>query len=139
MGIINRTKDLSEQQRKISIYATTTTNLATFYSGQIVERPCTIVSGQATAYGVSGSPQLLLGVLRFSSSTSFLIGTTYAVATYGTSGYLAYSLPAAGATTLNLQKGDVINMQTLGGTGAAAAGVIVELVVQDIQDIRTWY
>ncbi len=139
MGTINRDKDFSEQQRKLTLYATTTTNLSTFYIGQIIERPCTIVQGQATAYGVSGSPQLLLGVLRFSATSSFLIGTTYAVATYGTSGYLAYSLPAAGATTLNLQKGDIITMQQLGGTGAAAAGVLVELVVQDIQDIRTWY
>lgn len=137
--LVNRGKDTSEQLRKISLSSTTVNNGSTLFFGQIMERACTIQQGQATGIGVSGSPALVLGVLRFANATSFTIGTSMLITEYGTSGYAAYSLPVAGSSLLQLQKGDVLNIQQVGGVGAATKVTIVELVVQDLQDVRTWY
>ncbi len=147
MGIINRTQDSSEQQEIFVIAASggvtaTTSDLingSTFYCPVVVPRACVIQSIQATAFGVSGTPQLFLGCLRFANTTSFAIGTTMAIPTFGTSGYLPYSLGAAGNTQLNLQKGDVLNARILGGSGAAVTSFIVNIVVKNTQDIRSWF
>jgi hypothetical protein len=52
---------------------------------------------------------------------------------------MSYSLQAAGSSQLSLQKGDLLVATQGGGTGAASTSTIVEVVVQNIQDIRTWY
>lgn len=147
MGIINRTQDASEQQELWTIgcagsgLSLSVINGSTFFCQMVVPRAVQIQSVQATALGVSGSPQILLGALRFNSSgaASFVIGTTMALPTFGTSGFLPYSLGAAGATTLNLQKGDLLVVQNLGGTGAATTNTIVNIVVKNLQDVKTWY
>lgn len=147
MGLINRDNDVSEAQEVWSISAAgsglslSVVNGSTFLAALVVPRAVTIQSAQATALGVSGSPQALLGALRFNSNgaASFVIGTTMALPAFGTSGYLPYSLGAAGATTLNLQKGDLLVLQQLGGTGAATTNTIMSIVVKNIQDIKSWY
>lgn len=146
MGIINRTLDSSEQQDIFTIscagsgLSLSVVNGSTFFAGIIVPRACVIQSAQATALGVSGSPQVLLGALRFgTSASSFVIGTTMAVPTFGTSGFMPYSIGAAGSSQLNLQKGDLLNLQHLGGTGAATTNTIMTIVVKYVQDIKSWY
>lgn len=141
MPNINRTDDASQQQEILSITNNVlTVNGSTLYCGTVVPRAMSIQSIQLTGFGVSGAPQALLGCLRFANSTSFVIGTTTLIPAYGTSGYLPYSLAAAlGATTLSLQKGDVLVLQQLGGVGAATLGVSVDIVVKNLQDIKSWY
>ncbi len=144
MGNINRTDDVSQQQEilTISAFAPTGTSAiptgSTLYCGVIVPRAMQIQSVQVTAFGVSGAPQALLGCLRFAGSASFVIGSTALIPAYGTSGYMGYSLQG-GTTALVLQKGDVLVLQQLGGAGAATTGVIMDIVVKNLQDLKTWY
>lgn len=146
MGIANRTMDLSEQQELITISAAgsglslSVVNGSTFVASYIVPRAMTIQSAQVTGLGVSGAPQALLGALRFTTSaSSFVIGTTTLIPAFGTSGFMGYSIGAAGSTTLNLQKGDIVVLQQLGGTAAATTNTVVTLVVKNLQDFRTWF
>jgi hypothetical protein len=146
MGIINRTQDGSEQQEVWTIASAgsglslSVVNGSTWLAQLIVPRAVTIQSAQITALGVSGSPQALLGCLRFgTSASSFVIGTTTVIPAFGTSGFLPYSLGAAGGTVLNLQKGDILVMQQLGGTGAATTNTLMSIVVKNLQDIKSWY
>lgn len=146
MGNINRTDDVSQQQETITIFGVgsglslSVINGSTWVAQYVIPRPMQIQSIVATALGVSGAPQILMGALRFgTSASSFVIGTTMAVPTFGTSGFMAYSLGAAGNTQLNLQKGDLLVAQQLGGTGAATTNTIIDIVVKNMQDIKTWY
>ncbi len=146
MPNINRTDDASQQQEILTISAlnvaggvTGIPNNATLYCGTIVPRAMTIQSIQHTCFGISGAPQALLGCLRFgSTSSSFVIGSTALIPAYGTSGYMSYSLQG-GTTALQLQKGDILVVQQLGGTSAATVGYLMEIVVKNVQDIKSWY
>ena len=92
--------------------------------------------------GVSGTPSIMLGALRFQGSTgaaSFAIGSSFNITSYATSGYMSYSLPAAGSTLLQLMKGDILIAIQGGGTGAASTMTSIEIVAQNIQDVRTWF
>ena len=145
MPNINRTDDVSQQQEIITLTASSPVGTSalptgsTLYAGYIVPRAMQIQSAQLTCLGISGAPQALLGCLRFAATTSFVIGTTTLIPAYGVSGYLPYSLGAAGSSQLNLQKGDLLVLQQLGGSGAATTTTIVNIVVKNIQDIKTWY
>lgn len=141
MGIINRTNDVSEQKESIKITAALPVNGSEYISAPL-ERAVTITDCKTSLLGISGAPTVFLRGLRFIAGTggsSFAIGSSFAVTAFGTSGYLSYSLPATGSTLLNLQKGDCVVVVMGGGTGAAATSVTVDLVVQNIQDIKTWY
>lgn len=141
MAIVNRTMDVSEQKEAKCINVFNPVNGTEVLIGPI-ERACTISDVKATLLGISGAPTVHLRGLRFIAGTggsSFAIGTSFAVTAFGTSGYVSYSLPAAGSTLLNLQRGDAIAVIFGGGTGAACTTAAVELVVQNIQDIKTWY
>lgn len=141
MGIINRTMDASEQKE-----AKTVTVLSPVNGSEVLlpplERAMTLVDAKASLLGISGAPTVHLRGLRFIAGTggsSFAIGSSFAVTAFGTSGYLSYSLPASGSSQLNLQKGDAISVIFGGGTGAACTTATVELVLQNVQDIKTWY
>ncbi len=144
MPNINRTDDVSQQQEIISLNfaAYGQSNIvsgSTLYCGFVVPRPMQIQSANVTCFGISGAPQALLGCLRFGSTASFIIGTTTLIPSYGVSGFMSYSLGAAGSTTLNLLKGDVLVLQQLGGSGAATLAVNMNIVVKNLQDIKSWY
>lgn len=140
-GTITRTKDVSEQKESIRISGANVNN-ATTLGGYLVERSMIITDCKVAMQGVSGSPSVMLGAYRFQGSTgsaSFVIGTSFVVTSYATSGYMSYSLPASGSTLLQLMKGDVIVIVQGGGTGAASTYTSVDVVAQNIQDIRTWF
>ncbi len=141
MGIINRTMDASEQKEAKVVTVLSPVNTQEVIVGPL-ERACTITDVKTTLLGISGAPTVFLRGLRFIAGTggsSFAIGTSFAVTAFGTSGYMSYSLPAAGSTLLALQKGDAIAVIFGGGTGAACTSAAVEIVVQNVQDIKTWY
>ncbi len=138
MGIINRTLDASQQKEAFKAVHQTVVNTNERLVA-IIERPCTLQQFASVCSGISGSPTAILRVNRF-GSTSYLVGLTMLVPALGTSGpLLAASLPASGDTRLALQKNDVITVLYGGGTGAAAEAVTVDIVVQNVQDIQTWY
>jgi hypothetical protein len=138
MGIVNRTLDESEQQESLKANVSTVVNGNARHVA-IIERACTIEKVRATCSGISGSPTAQIRVTRFGSA-SFLVGMSFLVPAIGTSGAMAaLSLPAAGSTSLNLQKDDLVEVIFGGGTGAAFDHGTVDIVVQNIQDIKTWY
>ena len=138
MGIINRTLDDSEQKEAFAAPVRTVINTLEVPI-KIVERPCTLQQISIVGDGLSGSPTALLRVNRFGGA-SYVIGSTMLVPDVGLSGPILYpSLPAAGSTLLNLQKNDVVSVLFGGGTGAAADVATVDIVVENIQDIKTWF
>lgn len=141
MGIINRTMDASEQKEAVKISVIAPVNGSEVLIPPF-ERNVTITDAKVSLLGISGAPTVHLRGLRFIAGTggsSFAIGTSFAVTAFGTSGYLSYSLPASGSTLLNLQKGDCVSVIFGGGTGAACTTATLELVVQNVADIKTWY
>lgn len=138
MGIVNRTMDASEQQEAFSLTQEALIN-SDVMNVKIIERPCTIQQARATCTGISGAPTGQLRVHRFGTGT-YVVGMSFLIPAYGVSGAMAaLSLPATGATTLNLLKDDLLYVTVGGGTGAAADAVTVEVVVKNIQDIKSWY
>lgn len=141
MGIINRTLDASEQKEAVQVTVLNPVNASEVILAP-AERAQTITDVKVSLLGISGAPTVFLRGLRFIAGTggsSFAIGSSFAVTAFGTSGALSYSLPASGSTLLNLQKGDCIALVFGGGTGAACTTATVEIVKQNIQDIKTWY
>lgn len=141
MGIVNRTMDASEQKESIKISVISPVNGSEVLLPPF-ERAVTISDAKVSLLGISGAPTMFLRGLRFIAGTggsSFAIGSSFAVTAFGTSGYLSYSLPATGSTLLNLQKGDCVAVVFGGGAGAACTTATLDLVVQNIQDIKTWY
>ena len=148
MGIGNRTNDVSEQQEVFTIFASALNGISginngsTLVSSFVIPRPCVVQSAQATAFGVSGAPVVLMSAWRFTPGTgaaSFVIGTTMAVPAYAVSGFMGYSIGAAGSTTLNLQKGDILSVVQSGGTGAASLQTLINVVVKNTQDFKSWF
>lgn len=103
----------------------------------MVPYPCTIQSGAVFALGISGAPQISLGLQRFAAgATNYTIGISNMVlSAFGTSGVQGLSgLPVAGSTLLNLLQNDVI-VVTTAGANTAITNLIVQLVVKKTQDI----
>jgi len=141
MGIINRTKDVSEQKESLLAYAANPVNNQDIPIA-IIERACTVTDAKVSMLGLSGAPTVVLKACRFIAGTggsSFALGTTFAISAFGTSGYMSYSLLTVGSSQLALQKGDLLVATQGGGTGAASTSTIIDVVVQNIQDIKTWY
>jgi hypothetical protein len=142
VGIKNTGLHVSEQRKELTAGAAA---VATGVTGILshVPWPCVVEAGQAAAFGTSGSPTVQFFINRFivgSGITTIQIGSTSALVAYGTSGVLAngLSLPAAGATTLNLQANDVLMYQT-GGANSAVTGLSLKLVVRPLQELRTYF
>lgn len=139
MGIINRSQDVSEQYEKVALYQKGTVT-ATNYVVYRCPRPMLISTARAYAAGLSGAPTSTLYVERFvvgTGAATFAVGGALTHAAFGTSGIQSYSLPASGSSLLQCQTGDVIRVLTA-GSNAALTDLMVEVVVQNIQDIKTW-
>lgn len=139
MGIINRTKDVSEQKQLVEVLIDDTIT-GRAYPVYQAPRAQTLVDARNVGMGLSGAPTMSLFLNRFivgTGAASYPIGGALTVSAFGTSGAQQYSLPASGSSLLNLQSGDVIYAKA-GGSAAALADDVVSLVVQDIQDIKTW-
>lgn len=137
MGIINRTNDVSEQKESLMLKTGAQVNTNEF-AVATVERPQVITAIQTVGFGVSGAPTGILRVTRFGGA-SYFVGSTFLVPNVGVSGPLGVSLPATGSSLLNLQKNDLVTVLFGGGTGAASQSAVVDIVVQNIADIKTWY
>lgn len=140
MGIVNRTMDESEQQESLKVNASTVVN-TNERQVAIIERACVIQKVRSTCTGISGAPTGLIRVFRGGGGgATFNVGLTFLIPAMGVSGAMAgLSLPAAGSTQLNLQKDDLVSVIFGGGTGAAFDHGTVDIVVKNIQDIKTWY
>lgn len=139
MGIINRTKDVSEQKEVIEVLIDDTIT-ARVYPVYTAPRAQTLIDARNVALGLSGAPTMSLFLNRFVVGTggiSAAVGGALTVAAFGTSGAQQYSLPATGSSLLALQSGDWLSVKAA-GTNAALTDNIISLVVQNVQDIKTW-
>lgn len=141
MPIINQNLDISLQKISLKSVFGPVVNGTSLIVG-VVENNMIVTDCRVFANGVSGTPTGMLGVFRFtqlSGAMSFIIGSTFAMTAYSTSGYMSFTLPAAGSSLLTLIKGDQVVFTQTGGTGAATVSTIVDVVVQNVQDIVSWY
>ncbi len=139
MGIINRTKDSSEQKDLVEVVIDDTIT-ARVYPIYTAPRAQTLVDARNICLGLSAAPTMSLFLNRFVVGTggqSFAVGGALTVAAFGTSGSQQYSLPAVGSSLLAMQSGDWLSVKA-GGAGAAVTDNIINLVVQNLMDIKPW-
>jgi hypothetical protein len=142
MAITNRDLDVSEQRQVLQAQVNST--IATGVSLMLwqVTTPCAAQAGAFAALGLSGSPQYMLNVLRWTSAGSTIIplgiSNITVSAAVGVSGAAQgwSGIRAAGSSLLVLQVGDAI-MLSSAGTNAAAEKLAVALVVQKTSDIAS--
>lgn len=146
MGVINRTKDVTEQRK---IFEVATGAFATGVTAIIAQipYPCVLESGQIAAFGLSGAPNYAITVNRFiagAGATAFVVGTgtSNVPSAFGTSGVAGTGasglVMAWGSTLMNLLPNDIV-MVTSGVANAAATGLAITLVVKPIQDIKVHF
>lgn len=139
MGIINRTKDASEQKELVEVLIDDTIT-ARVYPIYTAPRAQTLVDARNVGLGLSGAPTMALFLNRFVVGTgaiSAAVGGALTVAAFGTSGAQQYSLPAVGSSLLALQSGDWLSVKAA-GSNAALTDNIVMLVVQNLMDVKPW-
>ena len=146
MGIINRTKDTTEQRRHF------TYNAGAFATGVTatvahIPYPCVLEMGQIAAFGLSGAPNYALTLNRFiagAGATAIVLatGTSNVPSAFGTSGVAATGSSGInmlwGSTLMNLLPNDVV-MVTSGVANTAVTGLAITLVVRPIQDIKVYF
>ncbi len=141
MAIVNRTLDPSQQQvMQVANYGAVVTG-ATLHVA-VIPSPSILKQIKIAVAGVSGTPTYDLRVLRFivgSGVTSIAGGATTLTGTaVGTSGIQTLVLAAAGSSFLSLIAGDLLTL-TSGGANSAVTNISVASVIQDTQDILSWF
>lgn len=140
MPNINRTDDVS-QQKEIYALNLAGTSTGVTYLIATIPRQMNIMDCKASCEGLSGAPTGQLGLVRFiagTGTTTIAIGGALTHSAYGTSGYQTYSLLALGNSLMALQKGDLLVWEAA-GSNAAVSGLVVDVVLQNIADVKTWY
>ena len=95
-----------------------------------------LLAASEAAWGLSGAPVHSLWLYRFIAGagfTSMVMGQTWTVTAFGTSGAIGFSLPGGGSW--NLLPGDQLVLYTQ-GSNAAVASAQVTVVLKELQDIR---
>lgn len=139
MGIINRSKDISEQKDQVEVLVKDTVT-GKDYLLHRAPRAQKIVDAKCLAVGMSGAPTGTLKLQRFvvgAGLTTISISGALTHSAIGTSGAQTFSLPATGSSLLNLQAGDALVMTTA-VANTALEQALVNVVVQNIQDIKGW-
>lgn len=104
----------------------------------LVPRAMQLVVGAISLYGISGAPNYQLWLQRFAGGiTAIQIGASVAPLAFGTSGAVAFSALAA-SVTFPCQAGDQL-LLTSTGANTAASSINVQLVLRNLQDIKTDY
>ena len=139
MAIVNRDVDASQQKEafQFSTVPGTVLSSGSTLAMWVMPYPCQIQSARVGTLGVSGVPQARFTVQRFTAGLTILaIGSTALITNLGLSGILGHSgVMVAGTTLLVLQTGDVVNLETAGGSATAAIGLVAQMVVKKLQDI----
>lgn len=139
MANVNRSMDISEQKDLQTALATATAT-GKDYIVHRAPRAQTLTDAKAIAVGLSGAPTATLKLQRFVAGaglTTIAISTALTHTAIGTSGAQSFSLPASGSSLLALAAGDVV-VATTGGSNAGLEQLMVQIVVQNIQDIKQW-
>lgn len=145
MAIVNRDKDPSEQKEVFQWSYNKGSSLGPLNVGQtlalaIMPYPGVLQSVRFAGFGVSGAPEVAIGVQRHGGAG---VGGTLIAASisnmvlkewssFGVQGYSG--LAASGSTLLLLQAGDVI-LGTMSVANTAANSLALQIVVKKSQDI----
>ncbi len=146
MAICNRDLGTGEQQIEFNsnfgAFDTGASNAAVLVPLAMIPYPATLSAVKAGVLGLSGAPTVAFSIQRFiigSGNTLYTGGmTTLTLTNAGTSGIQSVVIAAAGSTALQLQAGDVI-LGSFAGQDTAATSLAVSVVVQAVQDIKTWF
>lgn len=139
MAIQNRDMGLSEQRAVLNFVSNSAVVTGTSLVGPAVPYACVLQGVWAGALGLSGSPQYMFNVLRFTSggATTVALGVSNMTiaAAIGASALAGWSgIRASGSTLLNLSKGDVVVVSSA-GANTAAEKLVAALVVKRTDDI----
>lgn len=140
MSIVNRDLNASEQQHIINadFAAVPTGKTLTLF---VAPYPCEVKAVRAASVGVSGSATSQLMICRFVAAglTAYTTGwTSLSFTGVGTSGIQTIAQAAAGSTLVQLQAGDWL-AASHAGTNAAVDGVTYSVIIQALQDIKTFF
>ena len=152
MGIINRTKDVTEQRLTYSYVQGALATGVTVALG-VIANAGAIQAAQIAAVGVSGAPTFQLAVQRFITGTgytsiTFATGTSNTPADFGTSGAGSFGsslfgvsgmIIAALGSTLNLVQPNDVLMLVTGGANSAVKNLALTVVIQPTQDLKTFF
>lgn len=150
MSIHNNSKAVSER-RQVAPFQNFDLAITSGTTGVLcfAPYPCTLDGMAFAAMSVDSTPNLLLTLSRFvvgQGLTTYNLGSTFAVTTFGTSGYMfggasvgttlfgGISLPASGSTLLILQAGDVLGYLCGGGSSVGIFGFAGYACIQPMQD-----
>jgi hypothetical protein len=129
MAIRNGTLDASEQKQQFQAnFGMSIISGATLQVGPI-PYPCILQNIITSAQGSAATSSALPEVARFipgSGFTTFSVGASFTVPTFGTSGYLSVSVLAAGSTLLLLQAGDYLQFRLNNGANSPSFAVVVK-------------
>ena len=137
MAIINRSLDVSEQQQVITKSQNGTVTGAEYVLG-IIPDSMQIMQAKSYALGLSGAPTAQLQLARFvagAGATVINIGSALTQVAYGTSGLQSFAL---GSTPILAQAGDVLQVASA-GTNSALTDMAISVVLQSLQDYKSWY
>lgn len=140
MGIINRSKDVSEQKEDACVSLSETVT-GKSYPIFVAPRAMQISDAKAYVAGMSGAPTGTLKLTRFvagAGATTITISGALTHVAFATSGMETFSLPAAGSSLLDLQKNDVL-LYVTGAANAALEKAQVQVVLKNMQDIKSWF
>lgn len=140
MAIANRDLDVSEQNQVYNaMLPTTAVGASTLLPLAYVPYQGTIRAFSLSALGVSGAVVGSLAINRFvvgAGQTAILVaGASMALVNVGTSGPLAFTIPAASSTLAQVQAGDVVSLVLVGGNNVLASQAC--LVIKALQDIKS--
>ncbi len=145
MGIINRAKDITDKHEGMP-FAFANLSFSNGETGVLayVPFPCNLRDANIATFSVVGSINLILTVNRFivgAGFTSYTVGSTFALRSFGTSGVFAsgLSLPAFGSTLLQLMPNDVIGYLVAGGSTASCSGIAGNIILTKTQDVTRYF
>lgn len=148
MGILNRTKEASEQRVVLAVSNAATATGVTLTMG-IVPYPSVVDCGQIAAWGLSGAPSYAVIAQRFIAGSgvtqvTVATGTSNIPAEFGTSGAGAFGASLFGASglvvgsSILLLANDLLTVVS-GVANAAAKGLAVSVVLRPIQDTKVHF
>lgn len=135
MAIVNRSLDSSEQKdaRTVNLRGTVTGKSDVLFH---CPYPVSLVSAKSVAVGLSGAPTVALNINRFvvgAGDTSIPLAAALTLVAVGTSGPQSFTV----TSTALLQAGDRL-VATQAGTNAACEQLAVAIVIQALQDYKTF-
>lgn len=138
MAIVNRDLDTSQRRQVVSVKHMAATLTGGTYIIGFVPSACEVKAIRLSALGLSSVPVFEIEAYTFSGGVTInsAVSTATSVGLWSTSGLISLTLGTAGSTQVQLAAGTALVL-TVTGANSAAAEVVGEIVVENLQDIVT--